>query len=90
MSGPSLVEFPAVPTVGLPMVVGEAHASVAVVCRCQSTNAPMIIRGVDVGAKCPACGRVYAITSIQFDRVAKPTMRLEVGLIGQHSQGAAS
>ncbi len=72
------------------MRVGEAYTLVSVTCTCQPTNASMIIRGCDVGAKCVACGKVYAITAIAFDRLSGQPMRCDVGLVGAASNGGAS
>jgi hypothetical protein len=72
----------ALPIVGLPMKVGEATAMATVTCACHPSNAPMLIRGIDVGARCPACARTYAITAIVYDVRAGAPFHVSVSLIG--------
>lgn len=77
-------DFAAARILGMPMQVGDAHITAVVRCLCLDGNVPMLIRGVDAGAICQNCGRVYGIARAIYDRQAHPGVppQVEVGCLG--------
>lgn len=80
---PTIPDF-AVPTIGMPMQVGDAHVVATVRCLCLpgNGNLPQTIRGLDAPAVCHECGRVYGITRVFFDRTTGSPPQIEVSVIG--------
>lgn len=77
-----------VPLVGQPLVVHEGLVLATMTCRCHRENAPLMIRGVDVAAVCRRCSSVYAITKVEFDRVAGDAApKVWVSLVSRQAAG---
>lgn len=62
----------------LPMLVGDGHLMATVLCKCDKTNAPMMIRGVDAGMRCLRCGAMYVIVAAEFDQAAGKRLKVTV------------
>jgi hypothetical protein len=71
MAGP--VAFPArpdVPIVGQAFEVFEFVPVVVMRCKCDDANRPMTLAGSIGQARCAACGTIYVVLGIQYDRMA--------------------
>ena len=75
-------DVPIIGTGGVPMRAFPACVMAIVICQCEPTNHPMLIRGTDNIVGCPKCHKRYGIVSVQYDREAGDTApSIEVGLL---------
>jgi hypothetical protein len=81
-NGTNILNLP-VPILGQQVKIHGAHLMVVLTCGCRADAPPLLIRGVDVRAACPACGNVYGIVRGGFDARQSLNTSIEVALIGK-------
>ena len=60
-----LLARPDIPTIGVPMIAGGAQLVQSVTCKCDPTNAPMVIV-IDQAVACGRCRNLYTIVRAQY------------------------
>ena len=81
------LQNPTLPIVGVPMVAGGAQILVTVLCKCDPTNAPMIV-AADQGVVCHRCRNIYAIGKAQYE-AGKGGVMAMIHLVGKAGEQKA-